>query len=76
MTEWQPIETAPKDGSCIILGWCGGYDSCPGFWMGNPKENYWEKVGWYDEADRGAVLTAKPMEPTHWMPLPPPPLSK
>ena len=69
---WRPIETAPKDGTTIILGSESGWSDA-GFWMGNPKENYWGKTGWYAEDDRASILTAKPVQPTHWLPLPEPP---
>ncbi len=67
--EWLPIETAPKDGTSILLhgSWSGeiGCDvpiaSTVGFWS-------------YDEwvasiTDYYSVSA----NPTHWMPLPPPP---
>ena len=70
MSEWQPIETAPKDGSSIIV--C---DSKIGFvceacwwdsWYSNKNNTGWmiancdEEYGHYIDA-------------THWMPLPAPP---
>ena len=62
--EWQPIDTAPKDGT-RILGWCEtSADICY-------RENKFG-VGdvWMTDscADFGGYET-----PTHWMPLPPPP---
>lgn len=67
--EWKPIETAPKDGRPIILG--GPGVSGEGFWMGDPDRNYRELTGWFYSDDD--VLTARPTNPTHWMPLPEPP---
>lgn len=70
---WQPIETAPKDGRTILL--CGGFTS--GFASGfndTPavRTGYWyngKRVqAWYD-----TVLGRCPLQPTHWMPLPDPP---
>lgn len=58
MTEWQPIETAPKDGTDVLV-WCGGtmFIACMevGRWF-------------FDRTD----YSVKPL-PTHWMPLPPAP---
>lgn len=66
---WQPIETAPKDGSPILLGWVGSGVS-EGLWR-DGMANYWNLSGFYFTDDD--PLTAKPCTPTHWMPLPPPP---
>jgi hypothetical protein len=59
MSEWQPIETAPKDGTAVIV-----YCPAKGVHVGNRRS---DRVGWYSV--RGAYLC----KPTHWMPLPPPP---
>ena len=68
--EWQPIETAPKDGTFIILGYAGSHVS-EGRWVSDPSRNHWRETGWFDtDAD---VLCDHPGRPTHWMPLPEPP---
>lgn len=68
---WQPISTAPKDGSEIIVGSVEG-GVFAGFWSDVP--NYWGHFGWFAESDRAACdATRKPFQPTHWMPLPDPP---
>ena len=58
MTDWQPIETAPMDGTDVLV-WCGGtmFIACMevGRWF-------------FDRTD----YSVKPL-PTHWMPLPAPP---
>lgn len=64
---WEPIETAPKDGSEIILA--DRYGSYSGFWH-DGSQNYWKKEGWYVESDRSNLLTARPLKPKHWMPMP------
>lgn len=66
MSEWQPIETAPKDGRHIIG------------WFGDSDEKYAESVFWFDVAGRQAWLWTRDCDepelpPTHWMPLPEPP---
>lgn len=69
MSEWQPIETAPKNASEIILGDEGC--SYSGFWCA--AKNYWGEIGWYEESNRGGSYSAHPLQPTHWQPLPKPP---
>ena len=70
MSEWQPIETAPKDGSRILVfnrkvyiaSWSeeaqhGEFECAPG-WQVFCPDDYWY---------------AFCVNPTHWMPLPEPP---
>lgn len=63
---WLPIESAPKDGTRVILDWDG--KSINGFYL----DNTWARIpyaGWRVEA---MVVTPKG-QPTHWQPLPPSP---
>lgn len=68
---WQPIETAPKDGTVILVAvFLFGPDVSSAKWNGA----YWDMrfmddyVGPYDsQYEREFGL------PAHWMPLPPPP---
>lgn len=53
---WQPIESAPKDGSDVLL-------SSP-HWHGDVVVGCWSFEGWRDRED------SDKLEPTHWMPLP------
>ena len=64
--EWQPIETAPKDGTKILIWGRGGARVVR--WSLGP---YNRKTRRYDEdwADGGMFG----FEPTHWQPLPAPP---
>ena len=66
MSEWQPIETAPKD--CTqILGFENG-DQAVIFWMQlDVNVGRWAVACVHD--DQGFY-------PTHWMPLPPEPESE
>jgi len=57
---WHPIETAPKDGTIIIV-----YE--PGFYQTAAWEANEFKAGWSNAS--GSWLG----DVTHWMPLPPPP---
>lgn len=72
--EWQPIETAPKDGTQVLLcdgmwgpwvGWWGTHDGAPDNWwfvdLALPKTP--------DNLNSWVVGHG----PTHWMPLPDPP---
>lgn len=68
--EWQPIETAPKDGTPIILGYAGSH-SAEGFWMNDPEKNHWGEIGWFDSDSD--VLCKHPHKPDYWIPLPEPP---
>ena len=66
MSDWRPIETAPKDGTEVRLLCPGGedrghYDDYNGRFPGE-----WSIPGeWSTRHGHG--------EPTHWMPLPEPP---
>lgn len=60
-TQWQPIETAPKDGRIILAG------NENGTW---PAIYRRESVGG-DFYELGSDST--PINATHWMPLPQPP---
>jgi hypothetical protein len=58
--EWQPIETAPKDGTWCLI-WLIYNAAVVAFWDE-------EDQGWY-----GIGNKIKPDEVTHWMPMPEPP---
>ena len=71
MTEWQPIETAPKDGTDILL------------WLGEPFNQtrlagFCRHWGTWVEEEPNDFLNEEIFGigcnvPTHWMPLPEPP---
>lgn len=58
---WQPIETAPKDGTMVLACWAGsGIHPIVSRWLKN--------------SERWTHPFNKPVNPpTHWMPLPEPP---
>lgn len=58
MSEWQPIETAPKDGTIILL-WYKAIGHEMAFWNGKS----WDDGDFYDNLGSDADFT-------HWMPLP------
>lgn len=63
--EWQPIETAPKDGTRILMYGIPGFEILIGFWNDYHIPEHW----CYSEES----LYKNNGNPTHWMPLPPPP---
>ena len=64
MSEWQPIETAPKDADILLL-YSARDGVQPGYW-----DDLKEPHGWV--AVETQSLTGGRMKPTHWM-LPEPP---
>lgn len=71
--QWQPIDTAPKDGTEVLLSY--GKDCFSGYWEAQP--NHWHEIGWQEEdARQGAYIHRHPQRPTHWRPLPTPPKEK
>ena len=67
---WQPIETAPKDGRFVFL-----YDkrNIPG--DGVATGRFDSDVGcWYDGCNMDRYLEDESLTPTHWQPLPSPPV--
>ena len=81
--EWQPIETAPKTGRTILIGYfnkLGNWRTMRGEWFSREYiDEYFEdpdmvEPGWYEvtvEADESP--NCWPTNPTHWKPLPKPP---
>lgn len=78
MSEWQPIETAPKDGTEILLLFteppfgAGDTNIAVGFWS-NTTSVWDEETPWFASEADSKPLTAFGAKATHWMPLPPPP---
>ena len=60
--EWQPIETAPKDGTFIIVCSDTGNVWCEVRWTkrSRTREEHWEHLGF------GQL----PFNPTYWIPIP------
>jgi hypothetical protein len=69
MSDWQPIESAPKDGTTILLGHASF----------KPEAAWWEYCSWFEGWCSGGFrsdMYGPGFDPTHWMPLPPPPKSE
>ena len=73
MSEWQPIETAPKDGTrVLVFGFGDDFEVVrwtPDAGLIAPGLPFNRTGAWKTSQD-GWLL---PNEVTHWMPLPPPP---
>lgn len=71
--DWQPIETAPKDGTRILIHSGERCSNCPDGTLGISVA-YWHDDAWSTgrNAYSGADLYAR-HQPTHWMPAPIPP---
>jgi hypothetical protein len=66
MSEWQPIESAPKDADALLL-FEDGEGVHQGYWYDlDANDQYWVSA-------ETQGLTGGRMNPTHWMPLPDPP---
>lgn len=61
MTGWQPIETAPRDGTEVLLFWKGG--GCGVY--------HFNHYGNWDDGDYSSHMTDDDF--SHWMPIPEPP---
>jgi hypothetical protein len=64
--DWQPIETAPTDGTWMLLYWPMTRTSVVvsgQYYRANDGDEFWYSLPRVD-SDK---------EPTHWMPLPAPP---
>jgi hypothetical protein len=65
--EWQPIETAPKDGREVLLLGADGIRIAS--WSDRFRREMWD-TGYASECDGDPIEVERP---THWMPLPDPP---
>jgi len=82
MSEWQSIETAPKDGSQFIAffpDFRDGYQVRISRWQDHETREY-GKTTYHDQSwDAGTWMGLRPgdqkPQPSHWMPLPLPPIN-
>ncbi len=75
---WQPIETAPKDGSKILLYGVEQFVNMPEpLWkLSNMLCGHWFDNGWvFCHLDDNSIVFWSNI-PTHWQPLPNPPEKK
>lgn len=64
--KWQPIETAPKDGSDVLVS-CANGRRMVACW--NSGLNHWVWASWSEDS----LLRSLVCMPTYWSPLPDPP---
>ena len=85
MTEWERIDTAPTNGTDVLL-FRGDAGVMLGFWGSMDavifyedadvsEEDYWHESWWALSID-GAYRLEGDEEPTHWMALPRPPIGE
>lgn len=80
--EWKPIETAPRDRTLLV-----GYRNRLGNWRtvvgsfyaagtleSEHTDSGFADEGWYEESQTHDEILPTDEAPTHWMPLPPPPV--
>ena len=60
MSEWQPIESAPKNTEILV------YTPIDGVVSSSYQHGCWQKL-------TRVLMGGKENDPTHWMPLPPAP---
>jgi len=79
MSEWQPIETAPKDGSEIIGAFFRDYGdgstNAYGPWTVAFRKGRWRSSWDGSEvvdymSDFGTTYKEPDVDPTHWIPMP------
>jgi hypothetical protein len=83
---WKPIETAPKDGRTILLGYFnshGKWRTMRGQWISKEYiDEYWEdpegvEAGWFETpVEAEDPPNCWPTDPTHWHHLPAPPATQ
>lgn len=79
MNEWQPIETAPKEGECVLTQHEDDLYPAVAFCViDKDGKEYWchELEGPEDDCDRPGRFEPLYRRPTHWMPLPDPPTGR
>jgi hypothetical protein len=89
MSEWKPIESAPRDETVVVLmcdtvtdkpwntpfryDYAFGYFKRGKWWIENNGD--YHDGGHGNEYECGTERWMEYLPPTHWMPLPPPPAS-
>jgi len=75
MPDWQPIDTAPRDGRCILLASANEGWVMEGQWF-DWRDSGSDLFGWTNPINYDDPVVGGELGPTHWMPLPEPPKAK
>ena len=81
MSDWKPIETAPKDGRFMLLhvpdGLESGVVTVGSYWKadGRTENGRFALGSWSGWLGMDADVQSSWCEPTHWQPLPAPPVT-
>jgi len=81
VSEWQPISTAPKDGTSLIVCWAVDADGDLIDWMEDLHTadvfvqiaSFSQSLGYWMVFHDAIPDLKLSFTPTHWMPLPPQP---
>lgn len=75
MSEWKPIETAPKDGTRVLI--VSDDQVFIGYWSESAKfGDEIEKPGWQiHESEMDEWYAVAVDDATHWTPIPEPPVT-
>ena len=77
MSEWQPIETAPKDGTSVLVGGGTLIDQSETYPqplpLSTPETAYFAYLDGWIIGNSETYWEYLIAFPTHWQPLPPPP---
>jgi hypothetical protein len=68
---WQPIATAPRDGTMILLAWFDDDRVVIGCWRQFKTKS--ARSGWIGSSNSGAWGLVNGRDPSHWRALPEPP---
>ena len=74
MSEWKPIETAPKDGTFLIGGWTSNGQNHPMEWEVDIAWREGDSFGVDVSLESGETMRPTIDQITHWMPFPAPPV--
>lgn len=73
MAEWQPISTAPEDGTAILIACDQDRQGMAQVTLAWREEGEWVEAKTWDASEEDWILMGCAFDPTHWMPLPDPP---
>lgn len=69
MSEWQPIEMAPKDGNSLLL-------HNPAWLVRRVREGFWRSQGHWGFYGSLTLAGERAYQPTHYMRMPAPPIDQ